>query len=341
MKKRLPVIIIIIIAVLVIVGGVLYYLSGRTKFNNSYVNGNTAGNLYNEGLFCEYDGILYFANPSDSDKLYSMNPDGSNLTKLCDDVVSYINADEHYLYYIRNNPGTDGNAFSFLAVSTDSLCRIDRDGGKDSILILDSDPCLYASLIGDYVYYIHYTSGEGSSLYKVKIDGSDRTQVNKNPFFTCSTNGQYMYYNGMDIEHYIWRLNTADDSSGMLYGGNCWMPTIVDDSTAYFMDCDNNYAIARVDLATGDKTVLAKDRVDWYNVAGNYIYFQRSDTEHPALCRMRTDGTGYEELVSGNHMNINVTSDYVYFRDFVSEQSFRIATTVGAELEPFDPGIVH
>ena len=69
------------------------------------MNGNTAGNLYNGGLFCEYDGTVYFSNPSDGGKLYSMSPDGSNLAKLCDDTVSYINADEHYLYYVRNNPG--------------------------------------------------------------------------------------------------------------------------------------------------------------------------------------------------------------------------------------------
>ncbi len=64
-----------------------------------------------------------------------------------------------------------------------------------------------------------------------------------------------MYYNGTDSDHYIWRLNTTDDSKGMLYGGNCYMPpTVIDDTTAYFMDCDSNYAIARTDLATGEKT---------------------------------------------------------------------------------------
>ena len=217
------------------------------------MNGNTAGNLYNGGLFCEYDGTVYFSNPSDGGKLYSMSPDGSNLAKLCDDTVSYINADEHYLYYVRNNPGATGAALSFLSVNTDSLCRIDREGGDDSVLILDSAPCLYASLYGNYIYYIRYDESEGSTLYKVKIDGSGCKQVDTAPDFTCSANGEYMYYNGTDSDHYIWRLNTTDDSKGMLYGGNCYMPTVIDDTTAYFMDCDSNYAIARTDLATGEE----------------------------------------------------------------------------------------
>lgn len=263
MKKKISIIIaVIVIIALIAAAAIFHYLSNRTHFNEGYVNGNTAGNLYNGGLFCEYDGTVYFSNPSDGGKLYSMSPDGSNLAKLCDDTVSYINADEHYLYYVRNNPGATGAALSFLSVNTDSLCRIDREGGDDSVLILDSAPCLYASLYGNYIYYIRYDESEGSTLYKVKIDGSGCKQVDTAPDFTCSANGEYMYYNGTDSDHYIWRLNTTDDSKGMLYGGNCYMPTVIDDTTAYFMDCDSNYAIARTDLATGEKTLLSEDRVD-------------------------------------------------------------------------------
>lgn len=340
MKKRLPLIIFLVILIAAIAGGICLYLSGKTKFNDDYVSGNTAGNLYNGGLFCEYDGIIYFANPSDRDKLYSMNPDGSNLTKICDDYVSYINVDENYIYYVRNNPGTSGD-FSFLTINTNSLCRIDRDGDENSLLILDTEPSMYASLIGNYIYYMHYSDSNGTVLYKVKIDGSEQAEVLGNSYFTASTLGQYMYYNGVEAEHYIWRLNTEDDTFGMLYGGNCWMPTVVDENTAYFMDCDNNYAIAKVDLSTGEKTIICEDRVDCYNVYGDYIYFQRNDAENPALCRVRTDGSGYEEIEPGNHTNINVTDNYVYFRDFNSELTYRVAKTSGATVEFFDPGIVE
>ena len=43
----------------------LYRYINRIRYNDGYVNGNTAGNLYNEGYFCEKDGIVYFANPAD------------------------------------------------------------------------------------------------------------------------------------------------------------------------------------------------------------------------------------------------------------------------------------
>lgn len=337
MKKHLPLIIFAALLVLAVAGGITIHQMNRTKLNDGYVNGNTAGNLYNEGLLCEYDGIIYFANPSDGDKLYSMNRDGSNLTKLCDDVVSFINADAHYLYYIRNNPGMSGD-FSYLNINTNSLCRIDRDGGKDSLLVLDTEPSLYASLVGNYIYYLHYTQADGSTLYKVKIDGSEQAQVFPSPFFTSCTSGPYIYYNGIENEHYLWRLNTTDDSKGMLYGGNCWMPIVLDDATVYYMDCDNRYAIARADIATGDKLLLSDDRVDCYNIFGDYIYFQRNDAEHPALCRMRTDGSEYQVLTEGIHMNILTTSDHVYFRDYHSEQTYRAPHDNPSDIELFYPG---
>ena len=45
------------------IGGISIYNHTLNKdyYNEGYVNGNSAGNLYNSGLFCEYDGIIYFA----------------------------------------------------------------------------------------------------------------------------------------------------------------------------------------------------------------------------------------------------------------------------------------
>ena len=80
----------------------LYRYINRIRYNDGYVNGNTAGNLYNEGYFCEKDGIVYFANPADNYCLYSMNPDGTNIKKLEDQSVSYINVDDHYIYYCKS-----------------------------------------------------------------------------------------------------------------------------------------------------------------------------------------------------------------------------------------------
>lgn len=336
MKKRIPIIILLLVLFLLIGSGVYFHFDSKTRFNDDYVNGNTTGNLYNAGLFCEADGTIYFANPSDEYRLYSMELDGSNLKKLSSDTASYINVDEHYIYYVRNNAILEGS-FSFLSYNTDSLCRIDRDGDKGSELVLDTEPCMYASLFGNYIYYLHYDTEDATSLYKVKIDGTEQQMVDQNPYFTAAAAGQYLYYNGLENDHYIWRMDTLSDTSSVLVTGNCWMPTVTD-GAAFYMDCENDYAITKVDLSTSEVTCLSEDRVDFYNICGNYIYFQRSDAETPALCRMRLDGSDYEVITEGVFTDINATSQYVYFRQYSSDIMFRVPLNDSAAVEIFNPG---
>ena len=127
MKKILSRVIPILVILLIIGGicGYKYYF--RILYNDSYVNGNTAGNLYNSGLFCESNGEVFFANPADNNTLYVMDSDGSNVKKLCNETVAYINADDHYIYYVRASGGANSE-FAFLRLNTNSLCRMRRDG---------------------------------------------------------------------------------------------------------------------------------------------------------------------------------------------------------------------
>ena len=57
MKKKVITIICIICAVLLIAGlAVFKYLTNKVPQNPAGTVGNTVGNLYNNGLFCENDG---------------------------------------------------------------------------------------------------------------------------------------------------------------------------------------------------------------------------------------------------------------------------------------------
>ena len=312
----------------------LYRYINRIRYNDGYVNGNTAGNLYNEGYFCEKDGIVYFSNPADNYCLYSMNPDGTNIKKLEDQSVSYINVDDHYIYYCKLK-GKSADSFSFLPVNTNSLCRLDIDG-KGKPEILDDDPCMYASLVGNYLYYLHYDTTDATTLYKVKIDGKEKEQVEKQSYFTASTDGQYIYYNGLTDNHNIYEMDTSNDHAKVIYEGNCWMP-VKDGNNLYFMDCENDYRIAKVDLTNGEKTLVTDCRVDCYNVTGDKIFFQKNDKTNPAICCINTDGSNYQELKEGNYTAINVTSTYVYFKDFTTETPYYTSVAAPGNVQIFNP----
>lgn len=332
-RKKAFILLLVLILIAALVSIVRHQLT-KTHFNADYVNGNTGGNLYNAGLFCENGGRIFFSNPADNHKLYSMTTEGTDLKKLCNDTASYINADEHYVYYVRNN-SSDDSAFSFLKWNNNSLCRIKRDGGE--VLILDNDPSLYTSLIGNYVYYIHYGKDNASTLYRVGIDGENREEVHSSPILPCSTNGPYIYYNGIDSNHSLYRLDTRSNSTSLLYDGNLQNPVVMGD-TAYYLDCDKDYALTSTDLTTGETVTLTTDRVDRFNVSGNYIYYQRNDSENPALCRISTTGGEPEELLSGNYTDINITSNYVYFYAFNDDTTcYRLSVNGAADISTFAP----
>ena len=91
MKKAITISVITIIGLLLAVLIFLSIRSSRIVYNNDNAIGNSAGNLNNGGLFCEYNDKIYFANPYDYNKLYVMNSDCTNAMKLNDDSVASIN----------------------------------------------------------------------------------------------------------------------------------------------------------------------------------------------------------------------------------------------------------
>lgn len=323
-------------AIVLVIAGyfIFYFFSTRTHWNDTFVNGNTAGNLYNNGIFCEYNGTVYFSNPADHHYLYSMNTDGSGVKKLYEDIASFINADDHYVYYVRNNINKD-TKFAFLLFNTNSLCRYDLKSKK--VKVLDTAPSIYASLIGNYLYYIHYDTETASTLYRIKIDGSDMEQVDKNPYFTCSANGQYLYYNGIAKDHNIYQMDTDSGISQTICQGNYWMPS-ADNENIYFLDCLNNYSLVKLSRSQSEPVPVVNDRIECYNVYGNTIYFQKNNLNgDAAFCSVSTDGSNYRVILEGNYTNINVTSQYVYFSEAGDEDTVYQMPLGGGSISVFQP----
>ena len=337
MKKTL-----IAIAIVVILGLLIYagtnVVEPETKMNQGYVNGNTAGNLYNGGLFCESNGTIFFSNPSDGGKLYSMDSNGDNLQKLNNDVATYINADDNYVYYIRNNSGESLN-FSYVAFHRNALVRIDRDG-KNTV-ILDTEPCLYASLIGNYIYYIHYDENDASTLYKVRIDGEEQKQVMTSAVYTCNADGQYFYYNGMHTDGSIHRYDTSTDTTTTVYVGNTFQPVVNGGDDVYYIDGNTDYSIVHTNLNFSNPTYITRDSVDSYNVHGSYIYYQRFDEDGSALCMIKNDGSESTIIREGDFCDIHVTSYYVFFREYHSGEMYYFPRSSPENLELFRPGVIE
>ena len=313
-KKLMPVWVSIGILIVLFVLLVLLALGEHITENPPGTVGNTAGNLNNGGLFCEYNGKVYFANAYDEGALYSMDVSEENMEKLSTASICNILAGGDYLYYFQL--GVSGDAGIGAIRSPRSFNRCELDG--TSITSLTRDTVVKAQLVDNYLYLMT-TGEEGSLFYKMKTDKSDRVDLASYDINPASVQNGIIYYNGTQIDHYLYSLNTANDVSSEVWAGNLWYP-IVEGDYVYYLDVENNYRICRYSFSQGAIEVLSNDRADCFNVGHGYIYYQKNDTEPQLIC-MRTDGSERRVVMDGTFTDINMTSKYVYFRDFWNENS--------------------
>ena len=309
-------------------------LTQKIKLNEGNVVGNTAGNINNEGLFCESEGVVYFSNPYDGGCLYSMTPQETDFKKLTTAGVSYINADTNYLYYYLDS-ADKGEGLGYVQ-RTYGIYR-SRLNGKDTEC-LKRDNAIAMQLCGNYLYYQFFDNDNtlGTQLYKIKIDKSEDVRVadfNINP--ACCVNG-LIYYGGTKEDSSLYTLDTATGSSSLVLEGNIWNPVYLNDYI-YYMDASRSYKLCRYSMSQNIVEILCDDRVDFFNVYENYIYYQKSSESEPALKRMYTDGSSPEIVASGIYKNINITSSYVYFRSYdVNDIMYKTPVNGAVQVTTFD-----
>ncbi|MBQ4536526.1 MAG: DUF5050 domain-containing protein [Lachnospiraceae bacterium] len=313
-KKLMPVWVSIGILVFFLVLLILLFLNERVTKNPPGTVGNTAGNLNNGGYFCEYNGKVYFSNAYDKGALYSMDVSEENIKKLNTSSVCNILAGGDYLYYFQTGVSEDTGVGAIRSPRSFNRCRLN---GK-SITSLTWDTVVKAQLVDNYLYLMT-TGEEGSLFYKMKTDKSDRVDLASYDINPASVQNGIIYYNGTQIDHYLYSLNTANDVSSEVWAGNLWYP-IVEGDYVYYLDVANNYRICRYSFSQGVVEVLTNDRADCFNVGHGYIYYQKNGDEPQLIC-MRTDGSERRVVMDGTFTDINMTSKYVYFRDFWNENS--------------------
>lgn len=329
MKKSVKITLAAAAAVILIAITVIILLSKRIIMNPEGTVGNTAGNLNNDGMFCEYDGTVYFHNTFDGGGLFAMNPDESNIRRLNSLKVRNILAGGKYLYYYHTGISYTDSDFGH-ALGLPAFHRSKLNGkGTDA---LTTDVIVTGQLVNNYLYLLTQKSS-GVSFYKMKIDGSDEVDLANyaiNP--ACADNG-FIYYNGTQGDHYLYALDTETDIPREVWRGNLWYPAL-DGDYVYYMDVANDYRLCRYSLSQNVIEVLTQDRVDCFNVGNGYIYYQKNGTDAQLIC-MRTDGSDKKSIAMGNYTHINMTSQYVYFQAFGDNTTLYHSYLGSNTYEPF------
>lgn len=299
--------------ILIVVLIVVIFFRKEFPYNPPGTVGNTAGNLYNAGLYARLDDKIFFANSFDGYALYSMNIDETDVKKVSNVVVQNLLAAGDFVYFFQN--GTNGSGGFENVTNNRGFSRYSISEGL--IENLSKDIVVYNQLVDNDLYMLS-TSKTGYRFFKMKIDSKEETELGNsviNP--ACARNG-VIYYAGVDMDHALHSIDITEDVSRIALQKNLWFP-ILDGEWLYYLDLDTNYHLCRYSMLTQETEELTSERVDSYNVGNGYIYYQKNSSTSPQLKCMRTDGTEVMIVAEGNYMNINMSPRYVYFQEFGKE----------------------
>lgn len=312
MRKNIITIAIIVTIILGLIS-VSFFVGMAPNFDNDpYATGNTAGNLLNNGLFCEYEGTVYFANALDGGALYSMNVDETGYKKLLNSGVKSINADKNRIYYALSGSST-GKGLGYIRKAT-GMYSMTKIGGKS--LAYTTNPIGILAISGNNILYQNYTKESGTDLWQITTDKKDNHMIAKDMISPASIDSGFIIYSDTNTDQYLYRMDIASGQASLLYEHPVYSP-IYQGGYIYYIDLATNYHLHRYSPANEEDIELTDKRVDMFNVYGNMIYYQ-TDSSSPdaALMRMQTDGTNVEVVSPGIYCDINITSQYVYFHAF-------------------------
>ncbi|MDE7299578.1 MAG: DUF5050 domain-containing protein, partial [Lachnospiraceae bacterium] len=202
--------------------GLWAHFSSKMYYNDADTVGNSAGNLYNGGLFCEIDGTIYFSNYKDDGALYSMDADCSNVQRLSSDKAASINADSHYIYYSRRNYAKDNSSVNALDFHNSGIYRMNRENGSLEMLT-ESVNCV-SLLYGNTIYYQHYDNDNLIQFYRVDIDKKNAGRMSQDALIPASVRNGVLYYSGVLFDHELHALTLPAGIDSIVSEDYCYLP---------------------------------------------------------------------------------------------------------------------
>jgi hypothetical protein len=336
LKMIYKLLIILATATIIAMVAILIYNSNRTYFNEDNEIGNTTGNIYNGGLFCEQDGKIFFSNDAADGSLYVMDSDLSDMKMVYDDKAVFINADENYVYYVRANNTRENNAGNILMFFNTGLYRVKHNG--KGLKSFTGNPGAYLMLHGNNLYFQRYDVGVGLYLHKYQIDGALNRLLLEDAVIPATVIDNSLIYNGYSKDHNINAMDLSSFTFHPRFEGNYYYPIFQGDYI-YYLDMDEKYKIYRMNLDGSNPTLLVNERCFTYNITndGKFLYYQVDDGKNNRICRMNLETLVSETLMDGNYKQIHITDNYVFFKDFDNTNTYIMDPDGIVDISTFNP----
>lgn len=308
---------IVVVAVLTAVV-ILGKITSKLPKNPTGYTGNSAGNLYNKGLFAEDDKTIYFANLYDNGCLYSMDKNFGHIKKLSKDSVHYLNIDSgsDFLYYSRVNYLNNTLGGTGFDLATSGIYRYKIKNG--SLTQFYRNTAGTVLLLGNNLLF--QTHGEDGDF-----DLSGLSVTAKKPkissfstgyFVPVSVRDNLIFYSGVEGDHCLYTFDVKSKEATLYADVDAYQPIAAKDGV-YYLSLADDYSLCFLPNGETTPIVLSDARIFTYNLSpdGKILYYQ-VDKENSRICRFDLETKTETTLLVGDFCNLNTVSDYLFFTDY-------------------------
>lgn len=308
---------IVVVAVLTAVI-ILGKITSKLPKNPVGFTGNSAGNLYNKGLFVEDDKNIYFANLYDNGCLYRMDKNLGNIRKLSKDSVHYLNLDNgsDFLYYSRVNYLNNTLGGTGFDLATAGIYRYKIKNG--SLTQFYRNTAGTVLLFGNHLFFqTHGDDGDFDlSGICVTTNKPKISPYSTGYFVPVSTRDNLIFYSGVEENHCLYTFDVSSKETTLYADVDAYQPIATKDGV-YFLSLSDNYSLCFLPNGETTPRILSDARIFTYNLSadGKTIYYQ-VDKENSRICRFDPETGTETTLLTGDFCNLNTVSDYLFFTDY-------------------------
>ncbi|MDG5790033.1 DUF5050 domain-containing protein [Evansella sp. AB-P1] len=258
---------------------------GVTNDNEVYTEGagNSSNNVRVGGKYHIVDDEIFFANHKENNHLYKMNDDGSNSSQLTNHSVRDIHVIGDWVYYIE------------LAgpYEEKSLNKIKIDGTDSEVII--NEPVLDLHYYqGELLFVMENEEMQAPHIHRLSLD-NDNLEILPYATSGFSMSGDNIVFysldgynlgdiHGNDVQH------MSDEGYGEF---------IFEGTDLYFTRGDGGTGLFRFSTDDWQLTNVIEDRIDYFNVDENSIYFSTAASEAQRnVYKSDRDGNNVEPINS-------------------------------------------
>lgn len=260
--------------------------------NNDF---NISGNIMSLGYIAKEGDWIYYSNISDGSKLYKSKVDGTNETKLSDDIPNYINVSGDWIYFSNVS-----DSFKIYKVKNDGSKRIK----------LNDESSFWTQVIDDTIVYARRDQA-GQKLYKMTTDGGKKTRINKDSVYGFVVADGWVYYPSEGDNHKIYKVDLNGENTQKLNEDQSFN-LLYSEGNIYYQNSSEGQKIYRIQIDGKNRTKISDDSAEYINLSQGFIYYSNLSDELK-LYKVKIDGTNKSKLSEEGAGVINIIDNNLYY----------------------------